>query len=418
MYSASMTSNNTTRLAVSSRVQSSKMIRLLATIFGLAIPCVVNAETKLVKVGNPLFEVTGGVAVIPAANPTSGSLEPWLDNIAGVLNDVRHGEHITIRNACHDCPLKPSAGPYDQEIRQGLVDAGYLLTDAFIQDELSSPATLLFPVVLTPSSDAPIGSSFESSNGLVIPNDIFPIRATASIFNGGTNLGTASRRVKALDKNVGEFTDRFGETHDLDFSGLNYSHLALFNFNARHPGGSATSSQQRIGENKVVNKIRDANGNGWDVIEEYTIVEEATDVLGDLNYSGTLDGGDFNILRQNIELGSTHERLDINGDNQVDFTDMSYWDDELFGLRAGDVNRDGLVNFPDFLVLSENFGQPGAWEQGDFDGNGTVGFPDFLVLSENFGGAANASAASVPEPTAASIALLGLLGLIGFRKRR
>ena len=84
----------------------------------------------------------------------------------------------------------------------------------------------------------------------------------------------------------------------------------------------------------------------------------------------------------------------------------------------GDANLDDEVNFADFLILSENFGQDGGWREGDFDGDGTVGFPDFLALSENFGGAANASAATVPEPTATSLALFGLLGPIGFRKRR
>ena len=85
----------------------------------------------------------------------------------------------------------------------------------------------------------------------------------------------------------------------------------------------------------------------------------------------------------------------------------------------GDANLDNDVNFADFLILSENFGQDGAWREGDFDGDGTVRFPDFLALSANFGNtAANGSAAAVPEPTAASLALFGLLGLIGFRKRR
>ena len=83
---------------------------------------------------------------------------------------------------------------------------------------------------------------------------------------------------------------------------------------------------------------------------------------------------------------------------------------------------DGDVDFADFLTLSENFGQrvsrTTGWGLGDFDGNGQVEFPDFLALSSNFGGAANASASSVPEPTAGSIALFSLLGLIGFRKRR
>ena len=289
------------------------------------IPFAARAETKLVKVGNPVFDVTGGLFVIPAANPPGG-LEPWLSNIDPVLDEVRDGTHITLRNACYDCPLKPHDGPYEQEIRQGMVDAGHLITDAFTQgDDLASPGTLLMSPVLTPNADAPIGPSLENPSGPIIPNSIFPLTFRSEIFNSGSSVSSGSpRTVRALDRNVGPFRDRYGETHDLDFTGLNYSHLGLFSANARHPGGNPNNSQQRIGENRFVITVRDANGNGWDVIEEYTIVAEATDIVGDLNYSGGIDFGDYNIMRENLDLGSNHERLNINGDEVVSEADMAY----------------------------------------------------------------------------------------------
>lgn len=56
--------------------------------------------------------------------------------------------------------------------------------------------------------------------------------------------------------------------------------------------------------------------------------------------------------------------------------------DVVFG---GDANRDGTVDFADFLQLSGNFGRTDAvWEDGDFDENGVIEFSDFLVLSTNF----------------------------------
>ncbi len=87
-------------------------------------------------------------------------------------------------------------------------------------------------------------------------------------------------------------------------------------------------------------------------------------------------------------------------------------------LPPGDVDLNGDVDFVDFLVLSENFGQVGTWWQGDFDGNGTVQFPDFLALSSNFGrdidrvslAQEGLAVSSVPEPTS-GVLLIGLMSL-------
>lgn len=68
-------------------------------------------------------------------------------------------------------------------------------------------------------------------------------------------------------------------------------------------------------------------------------------------------------------------------------------------IRVGDINRNGTVDFADFLILSTNFGQAGDGTSGDTDCNGMIDFTDFLVLSTNFGEAV-VSAEAVPEPTA------------------
>ena len=53
---------------------------------------------------------------------------------------------------------------------------------------------------------------------------------------------------------------------------------------------------------------------------------------------------------------------------------------------AGDCNRDGTVEFGDFITLANNFGETEAtWEDGDFDGDRNVGFADFNLMSQNFG---------------------------------
>jgi len=53
---------------------------------------------------------------------------------------------------------------------------------------------------------------------------------------------------------------------------------------------------------------------------------------------------------------------------------------------AGDVNEDGVVDFADFVVLSNNYGKTDStWARGDLNGDGVTQFDDFLLLSEGFG---------------------------------
>jgi hypothetical protein len=55
----------------------------------------------------------------------------------------------------------------------------------------------------------------------------------------------------------------------------------------------------------------------------------------------------------------------------------------------GDANRDGMVTFADFVVLSNNMGKTvpaGAdgWAMGDFNNDQQINFADFVTLSNNF----------------------------------
>ena len=89
---------------------------------------------------------------------------------------------------------------------------------------------------------------------------------------------------------------------------------------------------------------------------------------------------------------------------------------DLQFATPGDANLDGEVSFADFLVLSDNFGMPGSWDQGDFDFSGDIQFEDFLILSTNFGEIP--AAASVPEPSGFFLTALGVAGVLTSRRRR
>ena len=97
----------------------------------------------------------------------------------------------------------------------------------------------------------------------------------------------------------------------------------------------------------------------------------------------------------------------------------------------GDANLDGRVDFNDFLVLQNNFGQAGTrFDQGNFNYDGMTDFNDFLVLQNNFGQSlsgmpvavtseqiaaitAFGATSAVPEPGAlVGLAALGMAGIV------
>lgn len=88
-------------------------------------------------------------------------------------------------------------------------------------------------------------------------------------------------------------------------------------------------------------------------------------------------------------------------------------------MNIGDADLNGKVEFADFLLLSDNFGEKGDWAQGDFDASGYVTFSDFLLLSSDFGNMREATLAqSVPEPNVSLLLSLAcVLCLIHRRKR-
>ncbi len=69
---------------------------------------------------------------------------------------------------------------------------------------------------------------------------------------------------------------------------------------------------------------------------------------------------------------------------------------EVTASLPGDIDGDGTVQFSDFVILANTFGQnvpPGSGA--DLDGDGAVQFSDFVILADNFG---RTAALSAPSP--------------------
>ena len=137
-------------------------------------------------------------------------------------------------------------------------------------------------------------------------------------------------------------------------------------------------------------------------------------LTGDFDADLVLTQSDIDVLSAAVLTGDMDSVFDLNGDGQMNDADRVTWVESLAGTNFGDANLNNTVDFADFLLLSDNFGQSGGWESGDFDGDGEVAFSDFLVLSSHFG---NTSVAAVPEPNTSPILLLLTLIFASRRQR-
>jgi len=76
---------------------------------------------------------------------------------------------------------------------------------------------------------------------------------------------------------------------------------------------------------------------------------------------------------------------DADGDYSEAIVNLTISESEVEDL-VGDVDRDGDVDFADFLIFSSFFGQTDTeWVKGDFNGDAKTDFQDFLLFSTNFG---------------------------------
>jgi hypothetical protein len=140
-------------------------------------------------------------------------------------------------------------------------------------------------------------------------------------------------------------------------------------------------------------------------------------ILGDFNRDGVLGVEDVDLVSHEIWDPSGDPMFDLTNDSNVSHADV----DHLLGLTNrlnGDADFDGKVQFSDFLILSENYGQAdSSWSAGDFNSDGLVGFPDFLILANKFGESAQI-AASVPEPSGVVMIAIALAGTLRRRRER
>ena len=288
------------------------MLRCLAASAALSMCAPSYAGIEIVeRIGEPHWIPTGFVQSTVHDIGSSGSqananVRALLSEAFGATHDSSSASKVFIPGTAH-------GGPYDMEFRTAVAASGMINTDAFLASDLVLPNLELLNYVIVPTQDAPLGASNDFSLGPIISEEVFPIRASDRFHLSGSPIG--QRRTDTFHS-----LDRLTSAND----GLNYSHLPVYDLSGRHPGESV------VGKWEGFRELRDAQGNGWNLIETFTVVQNPTDVVGDLNYNGELDLRDYNILKQNVEVapgqpsGEFLRRLDLNDDQLVNAADSGY----------------------------------------------------------------------------------------------
>ena len=141
----------------------------------------------------------------------------------------------------------------------------------------------------------------------------------------------------------------------------------------------------------------------------------------DFNSDTVCNDVDIDLLAAAVREASSDLQFNVDGlgdPNIPDDADFDFYitDESMLGTGLGDHDLNMIVNFNDFVVLSNNFGAtPTGWAQGNGNTDDTTNFNDFVRLSNNFG-LSFASGSNVPEP--AALGLLGIGCLLAVRRRR
>ena len=108
-------------------------------------------------------------------------------------------------------------------------------------------------------------------------------------------------------------------------------------------------------------------------------------------------------------------RYDVGGDvpDNSDF-DFYITDDSMLGTGHGDFDLNLMVNFDDFVILTNSFGMAGTgWAMGNANIDDVTNFDDFVLLTNNFG----MSFASTPAPEPTGLTLSCMLAIVATIRR-
>ena len=380
----------------------------------------VSAEIEIKMVKNPSWELAD--VFMSAVDDVYGHRATYTQDGIAFLSEAFGDTYIADRGRSQ---LYPGGPTQNSDFRRAVAGAGGFDSDVFLRSDLDAPAVVIRGATIVPSTTTFTGISINGAEAPIIDPDIFPITNTwAKEYRDGDDLfegfeceECAPRQVDSLGS-TGVVTDENGVQRD--YSGQNWTHFPFWTEMNWLDGLARTEA---VGEYEALIEYRDSHGNGWDVTHFYSVVPRPTQVDGDLSYNNELDASDLDVLVRNVALGSTDNRLDLNGDNAVDVNDVQYWVTDLRNTWIGDANLDGRFNSGDFVDVFQagKYEQDdlALWREGDWNGDERFDSRDFVAAFQDGGYemGARAAVAAVPEPSSLLLLLFGMLGIGRIRRR-
>lgn len=215
----------------------------LAGLLAAGSPTLAQAAVIVTPIGSPAFVPTDfHLFAAPLGTAATGYTEV-VQTAQTILPSPNHDPNLVLGIG----PGTPHAGPYGQEIGQGVAVSGFVESAVFTTTQYSNGTGVYLAFMLVPGSGSTVGSSPDFASGPILPNALFPLTLDARTFTDeAQNDILGQLQIPAIDQVPG-------------FQGLaGHSHVPIFlvdNFDfADRP--VAGSYEYRI-------SILDAGGNGY-----------------------------------------------------------------------------------------------------------------------------------------------------------
>jgi hypothetical protein len=234
-----------------------KCLLAAAVLLAALVPSIARADAvvTITKVGNPTWQpVDVHLFTAPA--------EPF-GTVGFATADAILAPHFFINSAGVVVPVPPDPGPYTNELAAGLARNGIRDQSTFSPGNLAgTPNGIWLAYMLVPGPGSPTGSSPDFASGPIIPEGTFPIVATEEVLRNGFHFDSGTVTTRALST-LGFTVD--GSSHRPQLIETDLP-------TADNPLGLTVN--QLAGHFQFDVELRDAQGNGFDIVAPFDVVPE------------------------------------------------------------------------------------------------------------------------------------------------